>query len=155
MKNLCLPEIDKYRLAHADKVYGTKDEERALGGAFLVPHRDGRGWKVELMVIASAGSDQPQGWRFDHVSVSTPARTPTWEEMDFVKRLFFHPEEVAYQLHVSPVEHINNHPYCLHLWRNCEQAIPLPPAAMVGYRDSDFGGLPRVAEPGNIRRHGQ
>lgn len=54
-----------------------------------------------LRVIASSGD----GW--DHVSVSLPDRTPTWEEMEHVKRLFFRDDETAMQLHVPPGEHIN------------------------------------------------
>jgi hypothetical protein len=52
--------------------------------------------------------------------------------MDYIKRLFFHPEEVCFQLHVSSAEHISNHDYCLHIWRPLEQQIPLPPPEMVG-----------------------
>lgn len=135
MKNLCDPGIAKWRDHEADRLYSTKDSERALGGAFLVKFRaEGSLKPVWLRVIASAGCDQPEGWRFDHVSVSLSNRCPTWDEMDFIKRLFFHPEEVAYQLHVAAAEHISAHPYCLHLWRCCDQPIPLPPAEMVGPR---------------------
>ena len=131
MKNLCSPEIAKFRDHQADRMYGTKDSERALGGAFLVPFR-GNGLIHWMRVIASAGKGQEEGWRFDHVSVSLSNRTPTWEEMDYIKRLFFHPEEVCFQLHVAAAEHINQHPYCLHIWRDCEHALRLPPAEMVG-----------------------
>lgn len=86
------------------------------GGAFKL-----RG----LMVIASWGG----GW--DHVSVSRPDRCPTWEEMERVKRAFFRPEECAMQLHVPPADHINAHPFCLHLWRPHDVLIPLPPKWMV------------------------
>lgn len=64
-----------------------------------------------LRVIASDGA----GW--DHVSVSAPGRTPTWDEMERVKRLFFRDDETAMQLHVPPAEHVNLHAHCLHLWR--------------------------------------
>jgi hypothetical protein len=64
-----------------------------------------------LNVIASCGG----GW--DHVSVSRPDRCPTWGEMDWVKRQFFHDDETAVQYHVHTGQKINNHPYCLHLWR--------------------------------------
>jgi hypothetical protein len=36
------------------------------------------------------------------------------------------------QLHVAVKEHINCHPYCLHIWRPHDQVIPLPPSIMVG-----------------------
>jgi hypothetical protein len=78
-----------------------------------------------LRVIASA----IDGW--DHVSVSTPNRCPTWEEMEFIKRTFFKPDEVAYQLHVAEKEHINCHPHTLHIWRPWHAPIPLPPGEMV------------------------
>src|SRR5580765_7987288 len=90
------------------------------GGAFFV--NDG---KKNLKVFASFG----EGW--DHVSVSLSMRCPTWEEMEFVKRLFFKDDEDAYQLHVAPKDHISIHPYVLHMWRPQDVAIPLPPPVMV------------------------
>jgi hypothetical protein len=147
MKNLCDPSIAKFRDHEADRLYRTKDNERALGGAFLVPFVTGN--KRYLMrVIASAGSDQPKGWRFDHVSVSLSSRTPTWEEMDYVKRLFFRPDEVCYQLHVANDRHINNHPFCLHIWHALDADIPLPPDEMVGTTALNEKELRQGALPG-------
>lgn len=101
----------------------------SLWNAYRIRIRKG----VNLFVIA----DTSHG--FDHVSVSvqndtyeTIERTPTWAEMDFVKKIFFKPEEVAYQLHVPEKDSINNHPYVLHLWRHTEKEIPLPPKYLVG-----------------------
>src|SRR5215510_12883173 len=84
------------------------------GGAFYVwnGHR-------AFKVIAS------HGMNWDHVSVSTRERCPTWDEMEFIKRMFFNDDEVAMQLHVAPSDHINCHPYCLHLWRPQDKEIPL------------------------------
>ncbi len=79
-----------------------------------------------LRVIASRGD----GW--EHVSVSLRDRCPTWGEMEQIKRLFFADHETAMQLHVPPADHVNAHPYCLHLWRPIDGAIPRPPAYMVG-----------------------
>lgn len=64
-----------------------------------------------LSVIASAA----MGW--DHVSVSLSNRTPTWEEMDAIKRLFWSDDEVVMQLHINDGRKVNNHPFCLHLFR--------------------------------------
>jgi hypothetical protein len=66
---------------------------------------------ASLRVIASAGG----GW--DHVSVSLSTRTPTWEEMCWVKNKFFWPNEVVMQLHPAESNYVNNHRFCLHLWR--------------------------------------
>ena len=81
---------------------------------------------ADLRVVASWWF----GW--DHVSVSTKKRIPNWDEMEFVKRTFFRDDETAMQLHVPPSDHINCHPYCLHLWRPHGCDIPRPPAWMVG-----------------------
>lgn len=113
-------------------------------GGFVLMCRGNR-----LRVIASDGL----GW--DHVSVSRPDRCPTWDEMAFVKKQFFHADETVMQLHVPEAAHINCHPFCLHLWRPQTQAqiaavraewgdewpygeltspgsIPLPPPETVG-----------------------
>lgn len=79
-----------------------------------------------LRVIASSG----EGW--DHVSVSTESRCPSWNEMEFVKRSFFYPEECVMQLHVPEAEHVNHMPFCLHLWRPTFMVIPRPPNRLVG-----------------------
>lgn len=81
--------------------------------------------QAPLTVIATSGG----GW--DHVSVSRPHRTPSWAELEHVKRLFFRDDEVAMQLHVPPRDHVNVHPNCLHLWRPHDVAIPLPPVEFV------------------------
>lgn len=124
-------KFDKWRLRGAAvEMWGWPGDETC--GAFIVPmQRTGRLWspKTELRVIAS-GNEGGEGW--DHVSVSLPDRCPTWEEMEFIKRLFFRDDEVAMQLHVPPKDHISVHDYCLHLWRPQNEKIPLPPSIMVG-----------------------
>lgn len=70
------------------------------------------------------------GW--DHVSVSFPNRCPTWEEMREAKRMFFRPEETAWEYHPMESEYVNNHPYCLHIWRYQRPGMPIPPSWMVG-----------------------
>jgi hypothetical protein len=98
------------------------------GGAYVIIYKRPRSnTRVHLRVIASHG----MGW--DHVSVSLPNRCPTWEEMSFIKHLFFKPDEVVMQLHVAQAAHINVHNYCLHLWRPHNAAIPLPDPIMVGF----------------------
>lgn len=81
---------------------------------------------TELKVIVSSSD----GW--DHVSVSTPSRCPNWNEMQWIKTLFFDEEETVIQFHPKASEYVNNHPYCLHLWRRWDQEHELPPTWMVG-----------------------
>lgn len=78
-----------------------------------------------LLVIVTCG----EGW--EHISVSHPDRIPTWEEMDAIHKLFFEDDEVAMQLHIPAKEHINYHPYCLHIWRPIIGGIPRPPNHLV------------------------
>ena len=81
---------------------------------------------VDLFAIASDG----EGW--EHVSVSRKDRTPTWEEMCTVKNLFWEDEDVVIQFHPAKSQYINNHPYCLHLWRRADAQYDLPPSCLVG-----------------------
>jgi hypothetical protein len=89
---------------------------------FNVPHP---ATGTKLRVLASAND----GW--DHLSVSLLNRCPNWPEMDFIKRKFFRDDEVAMQLHVTPEDHINVHPYVLHIWAPHDVKIPLPPKVFV------------------------
>lgn len=115
-----LRQLDKYRLRHPiAQMYGDVGDDH--GGVFSVTREGG----ARLHIIASTG----EGW--DHLSVSLADRTPTWAEMDHVKRMFFRPDEVAFQLHVSAADHISIHDHCLHLWRPQKREIPLPPKRLV------------------------
>lgn len=93
-------------------------------GAFLVPALSA-GRPIRLSVIVSDGL----GW--DHVSVSLPDRCPTWEEMCFVKNLFFREDERVVQYHPAKAEYRNEHAFCLHLWRCQTQEFPAPPPELV------------------------
>lgn len=66
-----------------------------------------------LYIIASDGI----GW--EHVSVSAPGRCATWEEMSYIKDLFWGDDDFVVQMHPTKIEYVNNHPHCLHLWRKC------------------------------------
>jgi len=119
-----LHTLDKYRLTDYEKsVYGCRGDGK--NGAFKV-YVGGR----SFFVIASHGG----GW--DHVSVTPCNRKrqtcPTWDEMCAIKDMFFEPEEAVVQYHPAKSQYVNNHPYCLHLWRpNDGTALPVPPPIFV------------------------
>lgn len=94
-------------------------------GAFVIRSQK---LKYPLSVIASDGL----GW--DHVSVSTPVRCPTWQEMCFIKDLFWDEEDAIVQFHPPKSLYVNNHPFCLHLWRNQFNPVVLPDPILVGVR---------------------
>jgi hypothetical protein len=127
--------------------------ERAdkFNGAFRIPHP----WEehINLCVICSDGGD------WEHVSVTLAPtelvhqekarRTPTWEEMAWIKNLFWESHEAVMQLHPPEYDYVNCHKYCLHLWKPCNQLIPLPPAWMVGPLKGQTlpAGLPTPSSP--------
>ena len=123
MRNLLARDVNCFRdtsgpiIAH----YGNIGD--ATCGAFFVPSPvDGK----DMRVIASSAD----GW--DHVSVSRMTRCPYWPEMEAVRKLFLGANVAAMQLHLPDSEHINYHPYCLHIWRPMDGDIPRPPEWMVG-----------------------
>lgn len=91
-------------------------------GAFLVKFGVGPAFKV----IASDG----MGW--DHVSVSLGNRCPTWPEMCAIKEMFWDAEDCVVQYHPPESDYVNNHEFCLHLWKPAKVDIARPPSYMVG-----------------------
>ena len=94
-------------------------------GAFIL-----RYLRTMMRLHVIIGSDF--GW--DHVSVSVlnkKKRCPTWDEMCWIKHLFFKDDEWAMQLHPPPNKNINIHPFVLHLWRPQEGEIITPPRECV------------------------
>ena len=96
------------------------------------------GWRLTL--ICSDGGN------WEHVSVhayrqrlsGAQTRTPSWNEMCYVKNLCWDDEDVVMQLHPRRSEYVNQHPNVLHLWCPLKQAIPEPPSLFVGIKDSDL-----------------
>lgn len=82
--------------------------------------------------LACIISDQ-EGW--DHVSIhgirSKGEYTPTWNEMCYIKDLFFDKDEWVMQYHPEESAYVNVHPHTLHLWRPHNKEIPKPPIIMV------------------------
>lgn len=113
-------------------------------GFFVIPHHkialywfqcqvsDGMGWgHVSVSLIKEVNVQHTKGkakWVKERVE-----RCPTWEEMCYIKSLFFDDEESVMQLHPPKSQWVNNHPYCLHLWKPFENEIPLPLKIMVGH----------------------
>ena len=100
-------------LTSSDKSYG-------LNGLFLFLYLG-----VPLKVVVSDGEE------WDHVSISCERRTPTWDEICYIKNLFFRGDEWVVQYHPEKSKSINNHPNVLHLWRSQKKELPKPPLWMV------------------------
>ena len=114
---------------HTPENYRTKtgtlgsDESYGNNGAFTIPFES-----YELTVIASDG----EGW--EHASVSLNNRIPNWREMSFIKDLFWDSDDCVVQYHPSKKDYIDNHPNCLHLWKQINKEFPQPPFHLVGIK---------------------
>jgi len=117
-----VPEQYRLILPKSDPYHTTKSDGN--NGAFSLPPYLALS-KLRIMVIASDG----EGW--EHVSASTKSRCPTWEEMCYVKDLFWDGEDCVVQYHPAKEHYVNNHPYTLHLWRSVAFKFPIPPMRMV------------------------
>ena len=78
-----------------------------------------------LRMICGVG----HGW--EHVSISTEHRVPHWDEMCYIKDLFWLPEEWVVQFHPAASQYVNCHPYTLHLWKCTSHLQPIPPKEFV------------------------
>jgi hypothetical protein len=96
-----------------------------FNGAFEIPYRK-KTTKTMLFVVVS---DQC-GW--DHVSISTAHRCPTYNEMKYIKDLFWDGEETVVQFFPKKSQYVNKCPFCLHLWKKQGADYDLPPQEFVG-----------------------
>lgn len=109
-----------------------------LHGSFVVPCPNAATGVTEwLRLLVGTGDmwveEGMPGPPWEHVSVVVcdRERTPTWEEMCYVKGLVWDDEEVVMQLHPKRSEYVDKHRFCLHLWRPVDGSIPTPPKEAV------------------------
>lgn len=123
---------DKYRvtpnhsLAHRYPTQYLTNNGDNQQGCFNIP-RKGRTGSYFFCVVSTG-----MGW--EHVSVSIPSemRCPTWEEMCYIKDIFWEKDQVVVQFHPAEKDYVNRHEHCLHLWRPTDQTFPVPQKIMVG-----------------------
>jgi hypothetical protein len=121
---------NKYR----DRVHPQLGSDDTYGnnGFFWIPYQKSNG--LEYRVQASDG----MGWEHVSVSIGLPnrpaLRCPTWEEMCYIKNLFWDEEDCIVQFHPAKKDYVNRHPFVLHLWRPTDpkMQIPIPDKIMVG-----------------------
>jgi len=105
---------NEYRLKNHPTLSSTDSDGN--NGVFIFSNNG-----YEISCIASDGI----GW--EHVSVTINRnRTPSWETMHFVKTVFWDDEDTVMQLHPSKSQYVNQHPNCLHLWKQINFELPLP-----------------------------
>lgn len=117
MKSKLPKNLVKYRVNLPDYEQVADD---SIQGAFVIPYAN-----AELRIVSSNGA----GW--DHVSVSVAGRCPTWDEMHWIRKLFFEPNETVIQIDPPEHDYVSFHRHTLHMWRNQRQVIDLPPKWMI------------------------
>ncbi len=115
MRNPICPSLEEFRRVHPRLGSSPKGADYGY-------------FELGLLRIISSGS----GDRWEHVSVSLADRTPTWEEMSSIVEYFWRDDETVLQFHPRRAEYVNNHPYCLHLWKQRRKNHPLPPRELIG-----------------------
>lgn len=122
MKKEPISQLDKYRVNNHPALPETPSG--ASYGFFRVPLRGA------VLAVMSSGSHNGSEW--EHVSVSTQSRCPTWEELCIIKDMFWGEDETVIQFHPKKSNYVNVHKYCLHLWKNTRYEHTLPPEIFVG-----------------------
>ena len=122
MKKHLPPNLEKFRIKDNPGInaFYVPQKEGDIEGFFEIQYGNKR-----LVVICGVG----EGW--DHVSVSLRHRCPTWEEINWIKNLFFEKYETVIQIHPPLDQYVNVGRYVLHLWRPWDQETKLPPRHML------------------------
>jgi hypothetical protein len=81
-------------------------------------------------VLISAGVHEDNS-RWTHISISRQNRIPSYKDLTEVKALFAGKDRFAVQVFPPERDHVNIHPYALHLWMPLDK-YPLPNFAREG-----------------------
>lgn len=128
-------------------MFRVPEQFRVIQGLLASTEIDGNNGAFMIHSMAVIASDQ-MGW--EHVSVSLPHRCPTWDEMCLIKDIFWNAEDFVIQIHPAKSDYVNNHPYCLHLWRKAgtNDFCDKPPSYMVGIPDRLLEERKKLRESG-------
>jgi hypothetical protein len=125
---------NKYRLKkHYDLA---SDDSYGNNGFFTIPH-----YRIADYFFGVQASDG-EGW--EHASISlftkkgTVKRCPIWEEMCYIKDIFWDKTDTVIQYHPAEKDYVNMHPFVLHLWRPINIELPLPDSLLVGIKDAEI-----------------
>lgn len=128
-----VPESKRLAIPKSHPAYDTSYGRNGYFNLVYVNKKNRR--KIKLYVCASDGL----GWEHVSVSVLNKQRSPTWDEMCFIKSIFWEKSDMVIQYHPIEEDYVSFHEYCLHMWRPINQTIPAPNALMVapkGYEKS-------------------
>lgn len=117
---------NKFRVKNSKNAMFNSTDANGNNGHFLIRKknfspgvRDKKGFLKQVknnkdtvfLVVASDNA----GWEHVSVSIIGVNRSPTWEEMCWVKDHFWGRKDVVVQFHLRESEYVNNPKYCLHM----------------------------------------
>jgi hypothetical protein len=110
---------------------GTSEDEN--NGFFVMSHYRINGYELRAQI------SDGMGW--EHVSISVApegkhaTRCPTWEEMCYMKDIFWNEDECVIQYHPPKNVYVSCHPFVLHLWKPIGIQLPIPESILVGPKE--------------------
>ena len=99
--------------------------ERYPGWTQMIKAEDGAAYGNGLGLRVIVSGAYYEGKKWIHVSLSRRTRMPTYDDLVMVKRAFLGPDRKAIMVLPEERNHVNIHPYCLHLW-HCVDGDGLP-----------------------------
>lgn len=88
------------------------------------------GWAVvrqedgSSIIITVARHEDGNEWV--HASIAHKDRTPTYDELALLHKAVFQGKGWAYQVFAPDTDHVNIHPFALHLWGRLDGTNPIP-----------------------------
>lgn len=108
-------------------------DDFGLCGAFEIPWTKSEGCYLYVIATEGCGTLGPS---WEHVSVhgrtTRGVFTPSWDQMCFIKTLFWDADDCVIQFHPPKSEYVNRHKNTLHLWRKSGINWETPPKILIG-----------------------
>lgn len=124
--------LDKWRKSWR----GAVSENGVTYGDFIIPSP---ATPRHCFFVVACDAEHPDSEGWEHVSIHKNIRvgkaglqqgTPSWDEMCFIKSLFWDDSETVIQFHPEGKSYINIHGFTLHLWMHVD-GHKLPPSILV------------------------
>jgi hypothetical protein len=86
---------------------------------------------LSRIIVTLGPTPDPADGDWLHASISVTHRIPTYDELVMLHKAVW-PNGYAYQVFAPPSEHVNIHPYALHLWGTLDGLPRLPEFGAMG-----------------------
>jgi len=100
-----VPESKRQKISKSHPAHDTSYGNNGYFNLIYINKKNRR--KIKLFICASDGLD----WEHVSVSVVNKQRCPTWDEMCFVKSVFWSPEDTVIQYHPAEKDYVIFHDF--------------------------------------------